>query len=250
MEQGRTDRGDGVELAWARTPGRGPVLVFLPGYMGNMDGTKALEAERFCADHGLACLRLDYSGHGRSGGAFTDGTIGRWTADALLLLDRLTDGPLVLVGSSMGGWIMLLLALARPGRVAGLLGIAAAPDFTETLMWAAMTPAEREQIMRDGVLPVPSEYGDPYPVTAALIEEGRQRLLLHAPIPLRCPIRLLHGQLDRDVPWETSMRLAQRLESSDVQVTLVKDGNHRLSRPADMRLLRQALGALLLQDGA
>lgn len=250
MRQGLTDRGDGVELAWAHTPGRGPTTVFLPGYMSDMNGTKALEAERFCAAHGLACFRLDYSGHGQSGGAFTDGTVGRWTADVLLLLDRLTEGPLVLVGSSMGGWIMLLLALARPGRIAGLLGIAAAPDFTEMLMWAAMMPAEREQLLRDGVLPVPSEYGDPYPVTAALIEDGRQHLLLHAPIPLRCPVRLLHGQMDRDVPWETSMQLAQRLASSDVQVTLVKDGDHRLSRLADLRLLRQALGALLLQDGA
>ena len=250
MEQGRTDRGDGVELAWARTPGRGPTTVFLPGYMSDMEGAKALETERFCGEHGLACLRLDYSGHGRSGGAFTDGTIGRWAADALLLLDRLTDGPLVLVGSSMGGWIMLLLALARPERVSGLLGIAPAPDFTETLMWAAMMPAEREQLLRDGVLPVPSDYSAPYPVTATLIEDGRQHLLLHAPIPLRCPVRLLHGQVDRDVPWETSMHLAQRLHSEDVQVTLVKDGDHRLSRPKDLRLLRQALGALLLQNGA
>lgn len=248
MEQGRTEQG-GIELAWVRTPGRGPTTVFLPGYMSDMEGTKALETERFCAEQGLACLRLDYSGHGRSGGAFTDGTIGRWTGDALFLIDRLTDGPLVVIGSSMGGWIMLLVALARPERVIGLLGIAAAPDFTEDLMWGAMMPAEREQLLRDGVLPVPSEYGDPYPVTAALIKEGRRHLLLRAPIPLRCPVRLLHGQADADVPWETSMRLAQTLESGDVQVTLVKDGEHRLSRPADLRLLRRILGTLLLQDG-
>ena len=249
MEQGRTGH-DGVELAWVRTPGRMPTTVFLPGYMSDMEGTKALETERFCAEQGLACLRLDYSGHGRSGGAFTDGTIGRWTGDVLSLIDRLTDGPLVLVGSSMGGGIMLLVALARPERVIGLLGIAAAPDFTEDLMWDAMMPAEREQLLRDGMLPVPSEYGDPYPVTAALIKEGRRHLLLRAPIPLRCPVRLLHGQADADVPWETSMRLAQTLESGDVQVTLVKDGDHRLSRPADLRLLRRILGTLLLQDGA
>ena len=249
MEQGRTEQG-GIELAWVRTPGRGPTTVFLPGYMSDLEGTKALETERFCTEQGLACLRLDYSGHGRSGGAFTDGTIGRWTGDALFLIDRLTDGPLVVIGSSMGGWIMLLVALARPERVIGLLGIAAAPDFTEDLMWGAMMPAEREQLLRDGVLPVPSEYGDPYPVTAALIKEGRRHLLLRAPIPLRCPVRLLHGQADADVPWETSMRLAQTLESGDVQVTLVKDGEHRLSRPADLRLLRRILGALLLQDGA
>ena len=249
MEQGRTER-NGVELAWVRTPGRGPTTVFLPGYRSDMEGTKALETERFCAEHGLACLRLDYSGHGRSGGAFTDGTIGRWAGDAVFLMDRLTDGPVVLVGSSMGGWIMLLAALARPERVVGLLGIAAAPDFTEELMWAAMMPHEREQLLRDGVLPVPSEYGDPYPVTAALIEDGRRHLLLQAPIPLRCPVRLLHGQADAAVPWETSMRLANRLEGSDVHVTLVKDSEHRLSRPADLELLRHALGTLLLQDAA
>ena len=249
MEQGRTVR-DGVELAWVRTPGRGPTTVFLPGYRSDMEGTKALETERFCVEHGLACLRMDYSGHGRSGGAFTDGTIGQWAGDAVFLMDRLTDGPVVLVGSSMGGWIMLLAALARPERVAGLLGIAAAPDFTEELMWAAMMPHEREQLLRDGVLPVPSEYGDPYPVTAALIEDGRRHLLLQAPIPLRCPVRLLHGQADAAVPWETSMRLANRLESRNVHVTLVKDSEHRLSRPADLELLRHALGTLLLQDAA
>ena len=249
-EQGTTDRGDGVALAWVRTPGRGPWTVFLPGYMSDMDGAKALETEAFCTARGLACLRLDYSGHGASGGAFTDGTIGCWTDDALLLIDALTDGPLVLVGSSMGGWIALLAALARPERIAALVGIAAAPDFTEDLMWAAMMPAERAQLACDGVLPVPSEYGDPYPVTLALIEDGRRHRLLDSPIPLRCPVRLLQGMRDADVPWETAMRLSGQLESDDVQVTLVKDGDHRLSRPADLALLRRTLAGLLLQDGA
>lgn len=250
VEQGRLDRGDGVELAWARTTGRGPMAVFLPGYMSDMQGAKALETEAFCAAHGLGCLRLDYSGHGASGGRFTDGTIGRWTDDALLLLDRLTQGPVVLVGSSMGGWIALLLALARPERVAGLLGLAAAPDFTETLMWAAMTPPERAALQRDGMLAVPSEYGDPYQVTLRLIEDGRTRLLLGEPIALACPVRLLQGQRDPDVPWQTALTLAERLVSADVQVTLVKDGDHRLSRPQDLALLRAALGQLLLADGA
>ena len=249
-EHGSTDRGDGVALAWVRTPGRGPCTVFLPGYKSDMQGTKALEAEAFCAAHGLACLRLDYSGHGASGGAFTDGTIGRWTEDALQLVDRLTDGPLVLVGSSMGGWIALNAALARPERVQALVGIAAAPDFTEDLMWAAMMPGERAQLQRDGVLPVPSAYGDPYPVTLALIEDGRRRLLLRAPIPLHCPVRLLQGMQDPDVPWETAMRLVNRLQVTDVQVTLIRDGDHRLSRPGDLALLRRTLAGLLLQDGA
>ena len=250
QQAGETDRGDGVALAWVRTPGRGPTAVFLPGYRSDMTGTKAVLTEAFCAEHGMGCLRLDYSGHGASGGAFTDGTIGRWTDDALLLIDHLTEGPLVLVGSSMGGWIALLAALARPKRIAGLIGIAAAPDFTEELMWQAMMPEERARLERDGVLHVPSQYGDPTPVTAALIADGRTRLLLDRPIPLRCPVRLLHGQQDPDVPWQTALRLAERLESGDVQATLVKDGDHRLSRPSDLALLRRALGGLLLQDGA
>ncbi len=249
-EQGRLDRGDGTELAWARTPGRGPTVVFLPGFKSDMTGSKAVDTEAFCAAQGLACLRLDYSGHGQSGGRFEDGTIGSWTEDALYLIDRLTDGPLLLIGSSMGGWIALLAALARPDRVAGLIGIAAAPDFTETLMWEAMTPAEQAALRRDGVLPVPSEYGDPYPVTLRLIEEGRTRMLLDRPIPLACPVRLLQGQCDADVPWQTALRLAERLEAGDVQVTLIKDGDHRLSRPQDLALLRRTIGALLLENAA
>ena len=250
QQAGETDRGDGVTLAWVRTPGRGPTTVFLPGFKSDMTGTKAMLTEVFCAEHGLGCLRLDYSGHGASGGAFTDGTIGRWTDDVLVLIDQLTEGPLVLVGSSMGGWIALLAALARPGRIAGLIGIAAAPDFTEDLMWSAMMPTERARLERDGVLHLPSQYGDPTPVTAAFFADGRTRLLLNRPIPLRCPVRLLHGQRDPDVPWQTAPRLAERLEADDVRVTLIKDGDHRLSRPSDLALLRRALGDLLLQDGA
>ena len=249
-ETGRLDRGDGVALAWARVRGREPTAVFLPGYKSDMTGTKALETEAFCLSHGLSCLRLDYSGHGASGGRFEDGTIGRWTEDALFLIDRLTAGPLVLVGSSMGGWIALLAALARSERVVGLIGIAAAPDFTEELMWEAMTPAEQGALLRDGVLPVPSQYGEPYKVTKALIEDGRARRLLQGPIPLACPVRLLQGQRDPDVPWKTALRIAERIEAPDVLVTLIKDGDHRLSRPQDLHLLRAAIGALLLEDGA
>jgi len=249
-QEGRTDRGDGVALAWVRTPGREPTTVFLPGYMSDMAGTKAMLTEAFCRERGLACLRLDYSGHGASDGAFTDGTVGRWTDDALALIDAQTEGKLVLVGSSMGGWIALLAAVARTARVAGLIGIAAAPDFTEELMWQAMMPDERVRLERDGVLHIPSQYGDSTPVTAALIADGRRRLLLDRPIALNCPVRLLHGQRDPDVPWETSMRLAERLQSDDVEVTLVKEGDHRLSRPSDLALLRRTLGGLLLQDRA
>ena len=249
MPNGRTER-DGVELAWSLTPGDGPTTVFLPGFRSDMGGAKALATNAFCERNGLACLRLDYAGHGASGGRFEDGTIGRWRDDALFLIDQHTEGDLVLVGSSMGGWIALLLALARPDRVVGLVGIAAAPDFTQTLMWDAMTDGEREILLRDGVLLTPSDYGPPVPVTSRLIEDGRTHLLLGAPIAINTPVRLLQGQQDPDVPWQTAMRLGERLETDDVQITLIKDGDHRLSRPGDLALLRHTLAALLLEDGA
>ena len=248
--QGTLRRADGIELAYSATPGRAPIVVFLPGFKSDMSGSKALETEAFCVTQGLACLRLDYSGHGASGGRFTDGTIGLWTEDALLLIDRLTTGPLVLVGSSMGGWIALLVALARSHRVAGLIGIAAAPDFTEDLIWQAMTPPERAELQRNGVLLPPSPYGEPTPITLKLIEDGRTRLLLPAPIPLSLKVRLLQGQRDAEVPWQTALRLASQLQSPDVEVTLVKDGEHRLSRPADLALLRRTLAGLLVQNAA
>ena len=247
---GRLDRGDGVELAWARIPGNGPAIVFLPGFKSDMNGSKALDLAEFCAERGRAMLRFDYSGHGESGGKFADGTIGRWTEDALAAIDRLTTGNIILVGSSMGGWIALLAALVRPERVAAVVGIAAAPDFTEKLMWEAMSPAERATIQRDGVLHVPSQYGDAYPVTLRLIEEGREHLLLDTPIRLDCPVRLLHGQRDPDVPWEHSLRIASAISTGNVQVTLVKDGDHRLSRPEDLALLRRTLLPFLGEDRA
>ena len=244
---GRLDRGDGVELAWAMRAGRSPTVVFLPGFLSDMGGTKALELDGFCAARGQAMLRFDYAGHGASGGRFEEGTIGGWTRDTIAILDRLTSDRLVLVGSSMGGWIALLTASARPARIAGLLGIAAAPDFTEALMWNAMTAGERARLLSDGVLYAPSEDGDPYPITRALIEDGRDHLILGGPIAITCPIRLLHGQRDPDVPWETALRIAERVEAEDVRITLVKDGDHRLSRPQDIALLRDTLALLLAQ---
>lgn len=249
QSSGRLDRGDGVELAWMKGDGRSPTIVFLPGFRSDMTGDKAQSLAAFAEARGVGMLRLDYSGHGQSGGRFEDGTIGRWRDDALAAIDRLTEGALILVGSSMGGWIALLVALARPERVAGLVGVAAAPDFTETLMWEAMTFEERAILDRDGVLLVPSQYGEPYPVTLRLIEEGREQRLLHAPVPLACPVRLLHGQRDPDVPWELSLRTAGRITSNDVEVTLVKDGDHRLSRPGDLALLRRTVAALLGENG-
>jgi pimeloyl-ACP methyl ester carboxylesterase len=247
---GRLDRGDGVELAWARREGKRPTVVFLPGFHSDMTGEKATALAAFCAERGQAMLRFDYAGHGASGGRFEDGTISRWTDDALAMIDRRTDGPLILIGSSMGGWIALLAALARPDRIAALIGIAAAPDFTQALMWPAMSTEQRAALERDGVVHRPSQYGEPTPITRALIEDGRTRLLLNAPIDLDCPVRLLHGQRDPDVPWRLALRIAERVSSNDVQVILVKDGDHRLSRPQDLSLLCRTLAALLGQDGA
>ncbi len=249
METGQFENSTGLHLAWARVPGRGPMVVFLPGFRSDFTGAKAQAVAAQCAAAGVGCLLLDYSGHGQSEGAFTDGTIGRWTEDALTLIDALTSGPLVLVGSSMGGWIALLVALRRARRVVGLIGLAAAPDFTEDLMWAAMMPAERARLRDEGVLLAPSAYGEPTPITRGLIEDGRRHLVMTGPIAIQCPVRLLHGQRDPDVPWETALRLSDRLRSDDVQVTLVKDGDHRLSRPQDLALLAQTLAPFLVEDG-
>jgi pimeloyl-ACP methyl ester carboxylesterase len=244
-ETGWLDRGDGVRLAWRRLPGQGPTIVFLPGFGSDMDGAKAEALAAWCAGRGQAMLRLDYSGHGASGGAFADGTIGLWCSDALRVVDACSRGMLLLVGSSMGGWIALLVALARRARVAALVGIAAAPDFTEDLMWDAAMPAERARLLEQGYVDIPSQYGPPQRITRALIEEGRRHLLLRGDIALTCPVRLLHGQRDAEVPWERALRLAGRLVAADVQTVLVKDGEHRLSRPGDLALLCRTVAALL-----
>jgi pimeloyl-ACP methyl ester carboxylesterase len=247
---GRLDRGNGTELAWVYLTGYGPTVVFLPGFRSDMTGDKASALAALCANRGHAMLRFDYSGHGASSGEFVDGTIGAWAADALAAIDSLTTGKLILVGSSMGGWIALLTALARPDRVAGLIGIAAAPDFTQRLMWDAMAPPERATLERDGVLYVPSQYGEPTPITRALIRDGANHLVLTGRIPIHCPVRLLHGQADPDVPWELALQIAEQIETPDVRVILIKDGDHRLSRPADLDLLRQTVAALLGENGA
>jgi pimeloyl-ACP methyl ester carboxylesterase len=251
-------RKDGTVLAYYKTTARKaraegesgevsarPGLIFLGGFKSDMTGGKALALEDFARRNDRDFLRFDYRGHGRSAGRFEDGTIGLWAADALAMLDELTRGPQILVGSSMGGWIMLLVALARPGRIAGLVGIAAAPDFTEDLIWARATPAQRAALLRDGYVDRPSDYsGGPYRITRRLIEEGRDHLLLARPLPIACPVRLIHGLRDTDVPWQTSLRLAEALQGDDVEVTLVKSAAHRLSAPADLARLERAITAL------
>jgi pimeloyl-ACP methyl ester carboxylesterase len=233
-------RHDGVKIAYEHSPGRGPTLVFLAGYMSDMTGTKALALEAWTQANGRAMLRFDYSGCGASGGRFEDGTLDIWRDDALLAIG-LVDGPVVLIGSSMGGWLMLLLARALGDRVEGLVGIAAAPDFTD---WG-YTPDEKSLIERNGRVDQPSDYGNRMPTYAAFWRSGEANRQLTADIPIHCPIRLLHGQRDADVPWDISMQLAAHLRSDDVQVTLIKSGDHRLSREQDLALLITTVECLL-----
>jgi len=228
---------EGVNIAYRRTSGDAGRcgLVWLGGFHSDMLGEKASGLHAAAAASGRSFVRFDYFGHGESGGAFREGTIGRWRSDALAVIDRLTDGPLVLVGSSMGGWMALLAALARPERVRALVLLAPAPDFTERLMWAAFDDSQRRQIMEQGVWMRPSGY-DPagYPITRELIEEGRNWSVMDGPIAINRPVRILHGGLDEDVPWTHSLDLADRLVSPDVVWTLIKDADHRLSRPQDI----------------
>ena len=222
-------------IAYRTVEGAGPGVMFLGGFMSDMTGTKATALEAHCRQAGRAFVRFDYSGHGESGGAFRDGTIGAWRDDALAVLDEVAGGPQILVGSSMGGWIMLLVALARPERVAGLVGVAAAPDFTEDLIWSTLDDEGRQRLTETGEIVMPCDYDEePYPITMGLIEEGRSHLLLRAPIPLDCPMHLLQGMVDEDVPWRTALRVAELVESGGVVVELVKDGDHRLSRDQDL----------------
>ena len=242
-------RADGHSIAYHVLAGKSPGVVFLGGLMSDMTGTKAIALEDHCRAAGRAYLRFDYLGHGASSGVFTDGTIGRWTEDALAVLDGITQGPQVLVGSSLGGWLMLRVALARPERIASLVGIAAAPDFTEA-MSADLDEDERTRLAHDGVIERPSEYSEqPYRITRALIEDGRDHLVMNGPIDIGCPVRLLQGMRDDAVPWQTAPRIAEHLSSADVVVTLVKDGDHRLSRPADLARLMRTVDAVCALAG-
>ncbi|MBM3556277.1 MAG: alpha/beta hydrolase [Alphaproteobacteria bacterium] len=231
-------RRDGTTIAYRQRPGKGPGVVFCGGYKSDMTGTKATALEAHCAATGRAFLRFDYRGHGASSGRFEDGTISDWTDDAIACLDMLTKGPQILVGSSMGGWIMMLAARARPDRVAALIGIAAAPDFTEDLMWANFDPATRDKLQREGRLVEPSAYDpEPYVYTYKLIEDGRRNLVLRAPFPFAGPARLLQGMKDPDVPWRHAIKVVQAIRGDDVALSLIKEGDHRLSTPDDLARL-------------
>lgn len=234
----------GRRIAVRARKGASPGLVWLGGFKSDMQGTKAVALDTFAAETGRACVRFDYSGHGESGGEFTEGTIGRWAAEARAVFDAFCDGPQIVVGSSMGGWIALLLAKAlikkksTRASLAGLVLIAPAPDFTEDLMWSEMTPEIRDTIMRTGQWERPSVYGEaPYPITRALIEDGRNNLVLRGSIEIGCPVRILQGVQDPDVPWRHAFKLTERLPQDDVVMTLIQDGDHRLSRPQDIARL-------------
>lgn len=247
------NRPDGLKIAYHHVPGKrsdvqeaSPGVMFLGGFMSDMTGTKATHLEAYCIRQGVAYTRFDYSGHGQSSGKFVDGTIGKWASDAIAVLDEITSGPQILVGSSMGGWIMLLTALARKERVAGLVGIAAAPDFTEDLMWAGFSDEQKQTILEQGALIEPTEYGDdPYTITRALIEDGRNQLLLRNPIALACPVRLVQGMQDPDVPWQTSIRLTEALATDDVRVDLIKTGDHRLSEPDQLDMITKHIDEMI-----
>jgi len=239
-------RPDGNVVAYARTAGRMPTVVFLGGFRSDMTGTKAMALEAWAHATGHAYLRFDYLGHGQSSGRFEDGTIGRWRDDSLEAIDRLTEGKLVLVGSSMGAWIAVRAALARPERVAGLVTIAAAPDFTEDLIWARLDETSRRLLSEQGRIERPSNYSDqPDVLTLRLIEEARRHLILRAPITISCPVRLLHGSGDKDVPWQCSLALFTRLQSGNRRLSLLKGGDHRLSEPAQIETMLGTVAELL-----
>ncbi len=237
------DRADGPRLAYRFRDGAGPVIVFLPGFMSDMLGGKAVALDDWAAREGRAMLRLDYAGNGESGGDFEAGALASWRDDARAVIEAVVPGrSLILVGSSMGGWIALLLAQDLPARLAGLVGIAAAPDFTD---WG-FSDAQKAALLRDGRLVENTPYGDrPYVTTRGFWESGQSLRLLASEIAVDAPVRLIQGQADPDVPWETALRIAARVRSADVQTHLVKDGDHRLSRPQDIALLIATTASLL-----
>ena len=246
--------GDGSgsrRIAVRARAGNSPGLIWLGGFKSDMAGTKALALDEWAAKNGRACVRFDYSGHGESGGAFIDGTIGRWLDESVAVFEQFCQGPQVVIGSSMGGWMALLLAReiarrASAASLAGLVLIAPAPDFTEQLMWNGFSPEIRDEITTKGVWMRPSEYGDgtPYPITRALIEEGRNHLLLGSAIDVGCPVRILQGAQDPDVPWQHAFALAHRLPAEDVVMTMIQDGDHRLSRPQDIARILAAVAEI------
>lgn len=229
----------GRRIAYNRTDGAGPTIVFLSGLKSDMEGTKAVALEAWAREKGYAFLRFDYSGHGKSSGAFAEGAIGDWHEDTLAVVDTLIDGPVIAVGSSMGGWQSLLLARARPDRVVGLVTIAAAPDFTEDGYWAGFSDDQKAELEREGFLSIPSEYDEDYIITKRLIEDGRENFVLRAPLKLDMPVRFLQGTEDDAVPTAQAIKLLEHVEGSDIRLTLVKGADHRFSSPECLDLIQK-----------
>ena len=235
----------GRRIAYNRIAGRGPCVVFLGGFRSDMQGSKALWLEEWARARGQAFLRLDYSGHGESSGDFEEGSIGDWFADAMAAIEALTEGPVLLVGSSMGGWISLLVARTMPGRVAGLVTVAAAPDFTERGFWAGMDDVQHADLLRDGRVLRPSDYDAPYVITRHLIEDGRAHLVLDRPLALPFPVRFLQGTADADVPMAWALDLLAHAEGADLRLALVKGADHRFSTPECLALIGASVEEVL-----
>ncbi|MFA5580897.1 MAG: alpha/beta hydrolase [Paracoccaceae bacterium] len=239
----------GRKIAYVATPGTLPGVVFLGGFRSDMEGSKALALEQWARAQGRAFLRFDYSGHGQSSGAFEDGAIGDWAEDALAAITALTEGPQILVGSSMGGWISLVLARKIPEKIAGIVGIAAAPDFTEDSFWAGFSPADRDALMAQGHIAVPSDYETPYTVTRRLIEDGRSHLVLRDPLNLPFPVRLLQGTADTSVDVSVPLRLLNHADCADMRLTLVKGADHRFSTDECLRLIEKTVEKVIARVG-
>lgn len=236
----------GIRLAYEFLPGDGPVIMFCPGYASDMTGSKAMALDSWCQRQGRALLRFDYAGHGASDGVFIENGIGDWAADAGFILNHVAaTRDVILVGSSMGGWISLLLGAQLGARAKAMVLIAPAPDFTEKLMSRELTEEQRQTLETTGVVYQPSEYGAPLPFSRALIERSAAHLVMRTPIRLSCPVRILHGMKDEAVPWQLSLKLVENLENEDVRLVYIKNGDHRLSSPEDLALLEQTLAALL-----
>lgn len=231
----------GLKLAYQYSEGSTPLIVFCPGFKSDMEGSKALFLEEECKNKGWAYLRFDYSGHGKSGGKFEEGVISRWTEDAYEAINQVSSGDIILVGSSMGGWVSLLLSKKLKSRLKGFVGIGAAPDFTEKGMWQKWDENMQMKLLKEGRVALPSNYGEPYIITRELVEDGRTNQVLGAPIKMDIPVRLLQGLKDSSVPKEWPEKIAKYLTSNDVEITFVKDGDHSLSTPSDLSLIMQTL---------
>ena len=239
------DLPQGRRLAYARTEGKAPGIVFFSGFKSDMNGSKAMAIEAFCREEGRFCLRFDYTGHGQSTGQFRNGCLSDWKRDALDVIDHLTPHPNIFVGSSMGAWIMLLVTLERSLKASGLVGIASAPDFTERLVWDKFSIEQKKQMKEEGGVLIPDCYGgEPYPLTYKLIKDGRKHLLFGDVLDIRVPVRLIHGTEDKDVPWRVSHDLMEHIASPDISLELIKGGDHRLSQPPQLAAIVRTIEEL------